>query len=113
MAKSRKRGSVLATSEPFRHGGGERGWRVTLYGPSSEYKLFRVKFKEPDEAGAWDWTSRTGQTEAEAREKFTQIVEALEAHTAVPVRQREQRDRTMKALVGLYIADSKERGKAV
>ena len=112
MAKSRKRGSVLATSKAFRHGGGQRGWRVTLYGPTPEYELFRISFKEPDEAGTWDWTSRTDKTETEAREKFAQIVEALEAHTAVPVRQREQRDQTIEALFELYIADSKERGKA-
>ncbi len=84
-----------------------------LFGPTPEHELFRVMFKEPDEAGTWAWTSRTGQTETEAWEKFAQIVEAFEAHTAVPVRRREQRDRTIEALFELYIADSKERGKAV
>lgn len=106
------RSTVVATGRARTLGAGQRPWRATLYAPSRHYPSYRVRFKE-EVHGAWVWSWRTVATEQEARAVLGAVERALDGFAPVPVPARVQRERTGHALADAYLADSRERGKAV
>lgn len=105
--------NILATGTDRSLGGGQRPWATKLYAPSTGRGAHRVRFKEPDEAGIWDWSDRGAATEAAARTLFAQVETALDSRRAVPVKAREAAGRTLETLGKLYLAESRKDGKAV
>jgi integrase len=106
------RSKVVATGRVRTLGGGQRPWRATLYAPSGRYGSFRIRFKEELDGG-WIWAWRTASNEDEARRIFDAVENALDGFTPPPPTAAVSKERTGDALAGLYLADSRARGKAV
>jgi len=105
------RNTVMLRGKERTYGGGQRSWRSVVYHPTGRYRNFRIVFKALDDAGEWQWQTRTAVTEDEARLLFKQVERALDSFEPTPAKQRVQRARTIRALGEQYLADSRARGK--
>lgn len=107
----RKRSTLLAQGKERRLDGGRQAWRVRLYASGDGYQVY---FKAPAGDGEpWKRVLRRAATEAEGRKIFAQAEAALDFGHETPVGADVSATRTIRALGERYLADSRERGKAV
>jgi hypothetical protein len=83
------RNTVVLRGNERIYGGGQRAWRSVVYEPTARYPNYRIMFKAQDDAGMWEWQTRTAVTEEEARVLFRQVERALDAFEPAPAKQRE------------------------
>ena len=112
MAAARRKSTLLAQGKERRLDGTGWPWRVRLYAPPPGGKSYQIKFKTPaGEGEPWKPVLRRANTEAEARQIFTQAEAALDAELEAPAKKAVRTSRTIRALGEAYLADSLRRGK--